>query len=157
MNRYFQEKWPWIEGAHYLRLEVLNTLQDTDLRFTPGGQNVTLGVLLREIGEVQHAYNESLRTFKQDWSYRNAEPGLDASTTQLKAWYDTLDADTKATVEALTDDDLRKTVDRNGAPMPVEFHLDAYLQAQLIFLAKAAVYLRAMNRPLPGPMAEYIG
>ena len=157
MNRYFQEKWSWIEGGHYLRLEVLNTLQDADLRFTPGGQNATFGALFRESGEVQHAYNESLRTFTQDWSYRNAEPGLDTSATQLKVWYQTLDAETKATVEALTDGDLRKTVDRNGAPMPVEFQLDAYIQAQLIFLGKAAVYLKAMNKPLPGPMAEYIG
>lgn len=157
MNRYFQEKWPWIEGGNSLRLVVLKTLQDADLSYSPGGQNVSFGALFRESGEVQHSYNDSLRTFKQDWSYRNVETGLESSTERLNAWFETLDAETKAAVEDLSDDDLRKTVDRNGSPMPVEFQLDAYIQAQLIFLAKATVYLRAMGRPLPGPMEEYIG
>ncbi|HEY7416317.1 MAG TPA: DinB family protein, partial [Ktedonobacteraceae bacterium] len=106
MNSYMQEKWPWIEGTHGMRIQLLDTLSDTDLAFSPGGQNVMLGELLREIGEVEHAYTQSLKTFKQDWSYRNTQAGLQGSVAQLKEWYQTLDEEMKTTVAALSNEDL---------------------------------------------------
>ena len=35
--------------------------------------------------------------------------------------------------------------------MPVEMSLEVYIQAILIFLGKAVVYLKAMGKPLPPP------
>jgi len=157
MNRYMHEKWPWIEGTHGMRTQLLDILSDADLAFNPGGQNITLGMLLREIGDIEHSYTQSLQTFKQDWSYHNTQAGLESSLTQLKAWYQTLDDEMKATVSALSDEDLTKTVDRGGFSMPVDLQLDVYLQALLIFLGKATIYLKAMNKPLPQQMQEYIG
>ena len=157
MNRYMQEKWTWIEGTHSLRSQLLDILSDADLKFSPGGQNMSLGGLLREIGEIEHSYIQSLQTFKQDWSYHNTEAGLESSLAQLKAWYQTLDDEMKATVSALSDEDLTKAVDRGGFSMPVELQLDVYLQALLIFLGKATIYLKAMNKPLPQQIQEYIG
>jgi uncharacterized damage-inducible protein DinB len=157
MNRYMQEKWPWIEGTHGMRTQLLDILSDAELAFNPGGQNMTLGMLLREIGDIEHSYTQSLQTFKQDWSYHNTEAGLESSLTQLKAWYQTLDDEMKATVSALSDEDLTKPVDRGGFGMPVDLQLDVYLQALLIFLGKATIYLKAMNKPLPQQIQEYIG
>ena len=157
MNRYMQEKWPWIEGSHTMRTQLLDGLSDADLAFTPGGENMTLGALSREMGETEHAYIQSLKTFTQDWSYRNTEPGLDGSVERLKAWFQTLDDEMKATVEALSDDDLKKTIDRSGYPMPVDLQLDVYLQALLIYFGKAVVYLKAMGKPLSSQFKEYIG
>jgi uncharacterized damage-inducible protein DinB len=157
MNRYMSEKWPWIEGTHALRSQLLDTLKDADLAFSPGGQNMTLGALCREMGEVEHSYIQSLKTFKQDWSYHNTEAGLESSLTQLNAWFHALDEEMKATVSALSDEDLNKTVDRGGFAMPVELQLDVYLQALLIFLGKTTIYLKAMNQPLPQQIQEYIG
>lgn len=157
MNRYFQEKWPWIEGTHRMRIELLDTLSDADLAFNPGGENMTLGALFREIGEIEYSYTQSLQTFEQDWSYRNREAGLDSSVARLKAWYQTLDDEMKATVSALSDEDLKKTVKRNGFEMPVDMQLDVYLQALLIFFGKATVFLRAMNRTYPQDIRDYIG
>lgn len=158
MNRYMQEKWSWIEGTHGMRIALLDTLSDADLAFSPGGQNMTLGALCREMGEVEHSYTESLKTFKQDWSYRNQEAGLDSSVARLKTWFQTLDEEMKATVSALTDEDLKRTVNRSGGyEMPVEMQLDVYLQALLIFFGKVTVFLKAMNKPLPENFQEYIG
>ena len=157
MNRYMQEKWPWIEGTHGMRSQLTDILTDADLSFSPGGQNMTLGALLREMGETEYSYIQSLKTFKQDWSYHNTEAGLESSITRLKAWYSTLDEQMKATVSDLSDEDLAKTVDRGGFSMPVDLQLDVYLQALLIFFGKATVYLKAMNKPLPQPIQEYIG
>ena len=157
MNRYMQEKWPWIEGTHGMRSQLIDMLSDADLSFNPGGQNMTLGALLREMGEIEYSYIQSLKTFKQDWSYHNTEAGLESSIARLKAWYQTLDEEMKATVYDLSDEDLTKTVDRGGFNMPVDLQLDVYLQALLIFFGKATIYLKAMNTPLPQPIQEYIG
>jgi uncharacterized damage-inducible protein DinB len=157
MNRFMNEKWPWIEGSHGMRSQLLDILSDDDLAFSPGGQNMTLGALFREMGEIEHSYAQSLKTFKQDWSYRNMEANLDSSVARLKTWFQTLDHELKATVTALSDEDLKKTVDRSGFTMPVELQLDVYLQALLIFFGKATIYLKAMNKPLPQQIQEYIG
>ena len=157
MNRYMLEKWPWIEGTHGMRSQLLDSLSDADLAFSPGGQNMTLGALCREMGEVEYSYIQSLKTFRQDWSYHNEEADLENSVARLKAWFQTLDDELKATVEAFSDEDLQKTIDRGGFAMPVELQLDVYLQALLIFLGKATVYFKAMNKALPQHFQEYIG
>jgi uncharacterized damage-inducible protein DinB len=157
MNRLMNEKWPWIEAAHGMRSQLLDILSDADLAFYPGGQNMTVGALCREMGETEHAYIQSLKTFQQAWSYRNTEADLVSSIARLKAWFQTLDDEMKAAIVAFTDEDVNKTVDRGGNAVPVEFQLDVYLQAVLIFLGKATIHLKAMNKPLPQSFQEYIG
>lgn len=63
----------------------------------------------------------------------------------------------KATVSVLSDEDLKKTVNRNGYATPVDTQLDVYLQALLIFFGKAVVYLKTMNKTYPQDIQEYIG
>ena len=158
MNRYMQEKWSWIEGSHGMRSKLLESLSDADLAFNPGGQNMTLGALCREMGEVEYSYIQSLKTFQQDWSYHNTQADLENSVAQLQAWYHTLDEEMKATVSAFSDEDLTKTLHRGeGFAMPVDMQLDVYLQALLIFFGKATVFLKAMNKPLPENFQEFIG
>ena len=72
MNRFMQEEWPWIEISHFMRAGLLDGFSDADLGFDPSGQNMKLGALCREMGEIEYSYIQSLKTFKQDWSYRNA-------------------------------------------------------------------------------------
>jgi hypothetical protein len=158
MNRLMQERWSWVEGTHRLRDELLNSLAGADLAFTPGGQAMPFGALIREFGETEHTYLHSFKTRTQDWSYRHPHPEIAASLDQLKAWFQNLDADLQATLSALSDDDLDQTVDRGGGfAVPISTHLDIYLQAVLIFLGKATIYLRVMNRPLPGQFRSWIG
>jgi uncharacterized damage-inducible protein DinB len=153
-----QERWPWIEGSHAMRAQAMYLLDDADLAFNPGGQNMTLGALCREMGEIEHSYLESLKTLKQDWSYRNEEPGLEGSVARLKAWYAALDEEMKSVVSALSDEDLAKIVEREGTPTwPVETQLEVYLQALLIFFGKLTIYLKALNKPLPKEFQDYIG
>lgn len=156
MNRMIEEKWPWVEGSHGMRTEILNTLNDADLTFSPGGANMTLGELIREMGEVEHSYVQSFRTFTQNWDYKNTEAGLDRSVHHLKAWFEQLDSEMKTALDSLTDEDVRRNIDRSGYPMPVPLQLDVYLQALLIFFGKATIFLKAMNKPLPKSVQEWI-
>jgi hypothetical protein len=151
------EKWSWIEGTHQLRTQLLDILSDADLAFNPGGQNVTLGTLCRQLGEVEYSYAQSLKSFRQDWSYRNEDAGLERSVARLKEWFQRLDEELTAAASALTDEDLKKMVDRGVFALPADWQLDAYLQATLIFFGKATIYLKAMNKELPKQIEEYIG
>jgi len=157
VNRYFQEKWSWIEGTHCMRLQLLDALSDERLAFNPGGENVTLGALCRESGDVEYSYIQSLKTFKQDWSYNNETPGIETSVAQLRAWYQQMDEEMKALVEGFSDDDLKKPVDRGGYPAPVDMQLDVYLQAQLIFFGKASIYCKSLGIEMTPTFKEYIG
>jgi len=143
------------EGTHKMRDGMLDTLRDTDLTFSPGGTNMTLGALCKEMGEVEHSYLESIKNLKQDWSYRNQEAGLEGSVSRLKAWMQELDAELTEVVAGMSDDDLRKTIAR-GFPVAVETQLQIYLQALLIFFGKATVFLKAMDRPLTKELQDWI-
>jgi uncharacterized damage-inducible protein DinB len=157
MGKLMQEKWPWIEGTHALCAALLESLSDEELQFNPGGENVTLGALISEMGDVEYSYIQSLKTFQQDWSYHNSEQGLQEHVSQLKKWFQTLDEEMKATIEALSDEDTNKEVKRGEFGMPIALQLDVYLQALLIFLGKATIYFKAMNKALPQPVQEWIG
>ena len=156
MNRYMEQKWSWIEGGNAMRDELLERLTDDELAFTPGGDNLPLGELIRQMGEVEYSYLQSLKTFEQDFAYRNTDPGLESSVSRLTSWSQELDAELKAVTEAFTDDDLTRTVNReSGFEMPVEMSLDVYVQAQLIFFGKATIYFKAMKKALPESVADW--
>jgi len=156
MNQFMEQKWSWLEGSHAMRTGLLDVLTDADLKFTPGGDAMPLGALIREMGEIEHSYIQSLKTATQNWDYRNTEAGLADSVEKLKAWFQTLDDELKTLVSGFSDEDLKKTVERNGYPMPFEMQLEVYLQALLIFFGKASIYLKAMGKPLPPNIKEWI-
>lgn len=158
MNKYMQQKGSWITGTHTMRNGLLDLVTDAELSFNPGGQNMTLGELFKEMGEIEYAYLESLKTFKTDFSYRNTDSGLASNVAKLKAWYESLDAEMEKVLNAFSDDDFKKDVQRaSGYTMPLEMQLEVYLQALLIFLGKLTVFFRAMSKPLPEQVQEYIG
>jgi hypothetical protein len=158
MNSQLEMKWSWIEPTHDIRNQLLAALTDADLAYSPGGDNPTLGVLFREVGEVEHSYLESFKTFSQSFDYRHPEPKIASSVSRLQAWFAEMDADMKATLEAFSESDLDKQINRaSGFQMPVSMQVDVYLQALLIFLGKAAVYFRAAAKPLPEGFVDWIG
>ena len=106
----------------------------------------------------QRAYIDSFHTFKQDFSYRNEEPGLEGSTERLKAWFQELDAELKSAVEALSEDDIaNRVIDRGGDfQLRPRVQLEVYKEALLIFYGKVDVYLKAMGRARPEQWREWI-
>ena len=155
MNMSKDEKWQWIEAAQGMRVQLLDLLSDSDMAFTPGGQNMTLEALYREMGDIEYTYIQSLKGLKQEWSYRSTDT-LD-SLARVKAWLQALDEQLGALVVAFSEEDMSRQVDRGGEAVTVAFQLDVYLQAVLIFLGKASIYMRALDRPLPQLFLEYIG
>ena len=146
-----------------LRVELLDVLSDGDLETTLGGTTETLGWICREIGEIEHAYAASFRTFRQTFDYRHADPTVEHSVSALRTWYAELDRDLMTAVESLTEDDIgSRRIVRDDfeaeffSPLPA-VQLDTYREALLLFYGKASVYLRALGRPLPGHWPDWIG
>jgi hypothetical protein len=142
-----------------LRDQLMTLLMDEDLRYRLGGANPTLGILCREIGEVEYAYIQSFKTFKQDFTYRNTEPSLEDSVTTLAAWFAELDRELKAVIGGLAEEDIKgRTIDRGGDfRLPPFIQLEVYKEALLIFYGKVSVYLKALGKTLPEQWQEWIG
>jgi hypothetical protein len=146
-----------------LRTQLLDELGDADLERRLGGESETLGSLCREIGEIEHTYVESLRTFRQDFGYRNTDPRLEHSVAALRAWFDELDRDLMAAAAALSEDNIehrrivRSDFDESFfAPNP-KIQLDTYREALLIFYGKASVYMKALGKPRSQDWRDWIG
>jgi hypothetical protein len=157
MNRFIQERWPWLEEVREMRSHFLDILSNADLSFSPGGQNMALGALVRKMGDLEHAYMQSLKTGVQDWSYHNTEAGLESDITRLKSWFQALDDELLETLSAFSKEEWTKRVDRGGFPSTVEREVDHYGEALLIFFGKATIYLLAMNKPVPESIEQTIG
>jgi hypothetical protein len=157
MNSLMTQYYPTFRLYQALRGQLLESLADDDLRFTPGGENPPLGALCVEIGEVQHAYIQSFSTFQIDFSYRCPEPAMAASVSRLAAWYAELDAGLEAAVGALSEEDVQtRQIDRGGWSVSLLIQLEVYKEALLIFYGKASVYLKAMGKPRPLQWQEWI-
>jgi uncharacterized damage-inducible protein DinB len=149
MNSIIEEYYSIFEMYQSLREQLMDSLTDEELAYSPGGENMTLGELCREMGEVEYSYIQSFKTLKQDFDYRNEEPELEASVEKLSDWFKDLDGELRAAIEAFSEEDLQKKVIVRGP----EFHispriqLEVYKEALLIFYGKASVYLKAMGKP----------
>jgi uncharacterized damage-inducible protein DinB len=156
MNTFMQQHGEVYHETQIMREQLMDILSDSDLLFTPGGANPTLGELCREMADIEGSYIGSIKLLKQDWTYRNPQQGLAQSVDQLKSLYKKLDEQLKTTMEGLSDEDLKKTIDR-GWPVGVGTQLHIYREALLIFYAKVAVYLKAMNKTMPKQWQGWIG
>lgn len=139
-----------------LRTAMMDTLTDADLAFK-FPNNPTLGELCVYMGDVERAYIDSFRNFKQVWDKRNTEPGLSGSVEKLKAWYKAMDEEFDTVLNAIPDADFQtKMIDR-GWPVPLGMQFHIYREAVLIWCGKCDVYLKAMGKPLGKQWRGWIG
>jgi hypothetical protein len=153
----------YFEEYQSLRTILTEILTDDDLRAQLGGTTATLGALCREIGEIEHSYIESFKTFRQNFSYRHPDTSVETSLEVLTAWYFALDRDLDEAIAALSEDDIanrrivRDDFDIDAFnPLPA-VQVDIYREALLIFYGKVCVYLRSLDKPLPPRWQEWIG
>ena len=153
----------YFDEYQLLRNELLDMLSDGDLGFRPAPAAYSLGELCREIGEIEHSYVEALRTFSQNFSWRNPDADVVGSVAVLATWFADLDRDLLAAIEELSEDDTaNRRISRSDFdvesffPLPPQ-ELDVYREALLIFYGKVSVYLRILGRDLPGHWDAWIG
>jgi hypothetical protein len=148
MNSLLEQEFP-LREAQSLRYDLLNLLTDSDLAYRLPGDNLTLGELCREMGEIEHNYIQSFKTFQYTASYRSDDPALASSVQRLEAWYAALDEEFEAVMRGFSEDDLHgRQIDRGYGFKPslyVQFQI--FHEAVLMFYAKASIYLKALQKP----------
>ena len=161
VDRYLDES--YFALYQQLRDELIEGLEDADLEVRLGGETETIGGLCREIGEIEHAYVESLRTFRQNFGYRYPDPRLERSVDALRTWYAALDRDLMAAIQGLSEDDIehrhivRSDFDESFFAPLAKKQLDTYREALLIFYGKLSVYLKSLERPRSEAWQSWIG
>ena len=124
MNSLMSQFSDLLDQTHAVRDELWGVLNDGALRHSLGGNSLTLGGLCKEMGEIEYAYAQSFKTFKQDFAYRNPEAGLDASVDKLRAWFQAVDADLSAALKALPEEAVQaRMIDRVGDARPHQLPL----------------------------------
>ena len=158
MNSEIEKFWGHFEMYKMLRPQLLEILSDEDLAFSPGGDNMTLGELYVELGETEMNYIESFKSFKMDGAAKNDDPLRISSVEKLTEWYDSLHAELKAAVEAISDEDAQNRLIYRGEnfELPVHIQISVLQEAYLIFYGKAMVYLKAMQKERPQQWTDWI-
>ena len=156
MNRLLARGPQLLDPSHALRDELLGALSDLDLDFRPGGEALSLREVLIQQGTFQAAYTRAFQTFTLRFDVAAPE-GL-STLADLRAWFAGLDRALVEALGALTDDDLNRPVDRGGRYAPsAELTFFGYRETLLILAAKGSVYLRALGRPLPAQLLDWVG
>lgn len=140
---------------------LLDLMTDADLAYRLPGDNLTLGELCREMGQVEQSYIESFKTFKQRFDYPAVDPALETSVAKLKVWYAELDQALHMALQALSDDDAQNRLIERGDPFAYTLsagtQMLCYREALMIFYGRATLYLRALGKPLPQQVRDAIG
>jgi hypothetical protein len=136
-----------------LREQLLDVLDDADLAYRVPG-NPSYGELLAELGSIEIAYTRSFRTF--ELKFEAAGAAL-ASVEAYRTWFSSLDKELIDTLDALSDADAGRAVDRGGWTIPVETQFHIFREAVLIIAAKAVVYLRSQGKEVKTQLTQWIG
>jgi hypothetical protein len=156
MNSVIDQELP---GIHRLRDQLFDMIADHDLAYKLPGHNPTLGELCLEAGMYQQIYSRSFKTFNMDWGYRGSIPQTTDSVEGFRAWFQALDAELVEALSLYSDEDLHNhQVDRGHGFTPSLYdQCRIYHEANLIFCAKASVYLKALEKQLTGQWPSWIG
>lgn len=156
MNQIETEFFGLLDMTYNVRNGAIATLDGGDLTFSlPGCPSV--GEVLQAFGDVSASYADSFKTMKQDFSVTAAgRAGITSGETAIE-WLAGLDAELKAALSALSDDDLVKPIDRGGWQMPVMANFHTYREAVLILFGKLDIYLRALGKDLPEEWVAWVG
>jgi hypothetical protein len=159
MNSLVQNNYGIVAMTENLISQVLESLTDDHLDFTPARNNATVRNLLLEQAGIQKAYIESFRTFTGD--FESIQPAvLDSPTIdQLRTEFARLFAELKEVVGNIPEDDLaNRVVDRGEHfKIPVMMHLHIYRESILIMCGKLSVSLRALDIPFTHQWVDWIG
>lgn len=154
MNRLIAQKENLIDLTHHLRTEILNAITDADLDKTLGGTTLSLRELLLEQAGFQRAYTALFKTF--ELKFEDAIPDPTVRLEAIRTMFSSLDADMISALGALTDDDLKRGIQRGSHTLPLEITFYTYRESVFIFTAKASVYLRALGHALPPQVKSFV-
>ena len=156
MNSIAEQQMPILNQTLNMRHELLDALTDADLAHRIDG-NPTLGELLKEAAEVEQQYADSFTTGTHNWSTR-LDDDLATRIEALRAAFARSEQALKDNFGGLSETEVQsKMIDRIHMQIPASIQYHLFREAFLISMAKVAVYLKAMGKPLPTQLGQWIG
>lgn len=156
MNQIERDFFELLDMTHQVRDLVLDLVGEADMAAAlPGCPE--LRSVIQAMGDVEHSYTESFRSFVQDFSV--SAPGREGVTSgeSAKSWFAALDTQLKESLSALSDEDTSKMIDRGGWQIPALANFHTYREAVLILFGKMDCYLKSLNKDLPEMWVQWVG
>ena len=155
MNRFMKRYPELMEANQKLRHDVLDAISDEDLTHTLGGDTLSLGDLLLQQGRWEDDYVQAWHTLEMRHTSRSAPEHQ--TVTGFRTWFHSIEQSIRATLEAMSDEELSRPVKRGSHSVPLEITAYTYRESLIIFAGKASLYLRSLKRPVSAHLTSFVG
>lgn len=143
----FLSAWEITRGLTY---DLLDSLTQKDLLFTPGKGLGPFWKQIRHMGSCQECYFEALRTGKVEFNYKDKSYAGGVSKSQLKGYLQNLDKELFKKLESFSESDWEKTIfwSKQYQP-PVYEHLMNLVQHETLHHGEWVVYVTLKGLKFP--------
>lgn len=158
-NSIIEQQYPEFEMIQWLRTQLLETLTDADLSFTPGGENPPLSQLFIELEETEEMYIRSFQTYRLSTPPKEDRLPQAVTVSELLAEFVDLDQRLEVALRAIPEADVDALVIERDAGLKLSprVQLQTYEEALFIFYGKVMVYLKAMGKPRTPEWEKWVG
>ena len=136
-----------------LTLDLLESLPEDKLKLSIGKNMGTLGKQFRHIGDVQHCYNEAIKTGKIDFTKYKRDYSIESSKQKLKQFLNDMDKEMLDLIEKNKD----KLIDWEFAKIPLIQHITYLIQHEILHQGELIVYIRTLGFEFPESWKETWG
>ncbi len=141
---FIKTNWAFARG---LTLDLLESLGESDLAYTPGPGVGPFWKQFRHVGSVHECYMEALITRQMRFEYRDKNFQAEPSKPLLLAYLRALNTEFVITLDSL---DWGATIRWSDDDRPTVFeHLLRLVQHETLHHGEWIVYLRLLNKPFP--------
>jgi uncharacterized damage-inducible protein DinB len=145
----FESQWTFVRG---LTRDLLESLEASDLAFSPGNHLGPFWKHFRHLGRVQENYLCALETGKIVFGFDGASYSGDASKKSLLDYLNHLDARLR---QKLTTLDAAQKIDWFGSPTDTYPHLMRMADHEILHHGMFVVYMRLLGRKFPSSWAPW--
>jgi len=145
----FESQWKF---ARHLTRDLLESMEPSELAFTPGTQLGPFWKHFRHLGRVQENYLQAIETGRAVFGFDNTTYRGDASRQSLVDYLDRVDRRLR---DALTTLDVARRIDWFGGTVDAYTHFTRMADHEIFHQGMFAVYMRLLGRSIPRSWASW--
>jgi uncharacterized damage-inducible protein DinB len=146
----FQTQWAFTRG---LTMDLLRSLGQSDLDYSPGSHLGPLWKHFRHIGRVQQNYLHAMQTGHASFGVGSANYEGGASREQLLQYLERLDLELAEKLKNPAS--LKQTIDWFGETVELANHLARMTDHEVLHQGMFVVYMRLLGRTFPGSWSAW--
>lgn len=143
LYQHFRSEWQFTRG---LTMELLTSLNDEELQYSPSENLSPFWKQFRHVGRVQEDYLCAMESGELSFSPERGRYNGGCSRDKLITYLNELDTELE---QRLSDPTLHPTISWFGAPLPVSEHLMRLITHEVLHQGAWMVYMRMLGRSFP--------